>query len=550
MLKNITGKLNGEVQIDLIITDAKVLNVFTMEFIEVDVMIDKGMIIGFGTGNAKEVISASGKYLVPGLIDAHMHIESTMLSPIEYSKVALANGVTTVFADCHEIANVMGMAGIDYMLCNVERALNDINIMLPSSVPCSTIDQEATPINAKDLINYYSDPFVYGLAEVMDFNRVEEGDADYLQKMRDCVRRNLTVDGHMAGLNPKEVDLLRNYGVSTDHECETQADLLERLSRGVAVHIREGSAAKNFTELMPAVTVANNSRISFCSDDISIVDLIEHGSINNIIRKGISEGYQPELLLKMASYNAARAYNLTDKGAIAPGYVAELLLVSDLSEFVIERVIKDGVDMTSQIDFTQSHEIIEDEEILNSVNIVINGDEIDLRPKHNLAIEVHNGSLVTGKDELSANEIEELSKIVVINRYNKTDYAVAYVKGINIGDSVIASSISHDSHNIVIIGKDDNQIRAMIEQVKQTSGGIYYLNDDNFEYLPLEIAGLMSYESINDTYHQFKHLLSLVNDSGIDEPFLTMSFLTLDVIPYLKITDQGLYDFASEQVLN
>lgn len=549
MLKNVSEKVFGEAPVDLIITGAKVFNVFTMEFMQVDVMIDQGMIIGFGTGSAKKIISAKGKYLVPGLIDAHMHIESTMLTPIEYSKVALANGVTTAFADCHEIANVLGTAGIDYMLSNVKRALMDINLMLPSSVPCSSLSNDNNKVDAKDLCNYYSNPCVYGLAEVMDYKRVESGDLDYLQKMQDCASHKLVVDGHMAGLDAKQVEVLRNHAVSTDHECETKSDLLERLSRGVAVHIREGSAAKNFTELMGAVTVANNSRISFCTDDVSIVDLIDNGSINNIIRKGIREGYQPELLLKMATYNAARAYNLTNKGAIAPGYVADLLIIDDMTEFKIDSVFKDGVDVSSLIDFNLAHEQINDENIIKSVNIKVDETTIDLTPKYNLAIEVHNGSLITQKAQVSSEEAKLLPKIVVINRYGKDDYFVSYLKGMNITNQVIASSISHDYHNIVIIGNDDEQIRAMISKIKQSNGGIYALIDNQFTSLPLEVAGLMSYESITDTYTQFKKLLAFTNKLGIDEPFLAMSFLTLDVIPYLKITDIGLYDFATNKLL-
>lgn len=550
MRGNVTAKVMGNEQIDLIITDAKVLNVFTMEFDEVDVMIDRGMIIGFGTGQAKEIINGAGKYLVPGLIDSHMHIESTMLSPVEYSKVALANGVTTVFADCHEIANVLGTEGIDFMLCDVERAYIDINVMLPSSVPCSKISSDNNELLAKDLDPYYNDPYVYGLAELMDYARVEAGDSDYLQKIKDCAKRNLVIDGHMAGLNTKQVEVLRNYKVSTDHECETKQDLLERLSRGVNVHIREGSAAKNFTELMSAVTVANNSMISFCSDDISIVDLIDKGSINNIIKIGIEQGYDPALLLKMASYNAARAYNLTDKGAIAPGYVADLLLVDDLKAFKIDAVYKDGINMNKYIDFTQAHDQLRDENVLDAIKIAVDENTINLKPKHNIAIELNNGSLVTGKVEVLAADVENLSKVVVINRYGLDNYFVSYVKGLDVGNGVIASSISHDYHNIVIIGKYDEQIRKMIKFIKTTRGGIYTLYDNQIDYCQLEIAGLMSNQSIEQTYIKFKQLLKQVKYLNLDEPFLAMSFITLDVIPYLKITDQGLYDFESHQLIN
>lgn len=550
MLLNLTDKINGNKEIDLLITDAKVFNVFTMEFMEANVMVDLGMIIGFGQVPAKQIINANGKYLLPGLIDGHMHIESTMLTPIEYSKIALANGVTTVFADYHEIANVLGKNGIDYMLCEVEKAYMDINVMLPSSVPCSKVSNDNNELTAKDLVGYYSDPFVYGLAELMDFERVENWDEDYIQKMRDCIRHNLTIDGHMAGLNSKQVDLLRSYKVATDHECETKQELLERLSRGVKIQIREGSAAKNFTELMSAVTVANNSQISFCTDDISIVDLVEKGSINNIIKKGISEGYAPELLIKMATFNAASAYNLTDKGAIAPGYVADLLLVDDLEQFKIEKVFKDGLVMNDKIDFTINNDEVDTDITTNSVNICIDEKIIDLTPKHDIAIEVSNGSLVTGKAAVSENERDSLSKIVVLNRYGKDNYFVSYIKGIDLSDGVIASSISHDYHNIVIIGHNDDEIKKMIKYIKNSNGGVYTLFNGQIDHLKLDVAGLMSSESINETYISFKRLLDTVDFIDFDEPFLAMSFLTLDVIPFLKITDRGLYDFETHTLLN
>ncbi len=550
MLINITEKLQGTKPIDLMISNGKVFNVFTMEFMEVNILIDKGMIIGFGEADAKEIVNANGKYIIPGLIDSHMHIESTMLRPVEYSKVALANGVTTVFADCHEVANVLGTDGIDFMLCETERALIDINVMLPSSVPCSKINNDNNQLLAADLEPYYSDPFVYGLAEVMDYSRVHSADADYTKKIKDCMRRNLTVDGHMAGLTPIEVDLLRNHGISTDHECETKEELLERISRGVNVFIREGSAAKNFTELMEAVTLYNHNMISFCTDDISIVDLVEKGSINNIIRKGLKQGYNLEMLIKMATYNAARAYNLRDKGAIAPGYIADLLIVDDFEQFIISKVFKDGLDMSSAIDYMSIDSEIKTDAVFNSLNINIDEQQIDLIPSLDIAIEVSNGSLVTGKHNVNESEKADLNKIVVINRYGKADYFVAYVKGIDVGNRVIASTISHDYHNLVLIGKNDDQIREMIRQIKLTDGGVYTLVDDQFNHCKLDIAGLMSNQTIDETYNSFKRILNDVDDIDFDEPFLAMSFLTLDVIPYLKITDKGLFDFESHQLLN
>lgn len=550
MLINITEKLQGKKEVDILITNGKVFNVFTMEFMEVDILIDKGMIIGFGHGVAKEVINASGKYIIPGLIDSHMHIESTMLRPIEYSKVALANGVTTAFADCHEIANVLGSDGIDFMLCEAERAHIDLNMMLPSSVPCSKISNDNTELKAADIAPYYDDPFVYGLAEVMDYSRVEDNDLDYTKKIKDCIRRNLTVDGHMAGLTTKQVDLLRNHGVSNDHECETAQDLLERITRGVNVFIREGSAAKNFTELMEAVTIENNSMISFCSDDISIVDLVEKGSINNIIRIGIKQGYDPKLLIKMATYNAARAYNLRDKGAIAPGYVADLLLIDDIEEFSIKNVFKDGIEMSEKIDFMKIESKVKKDEVFKAININVDVEKLNLKPKHNIAIEMINGSLVTGKHYMNPGEEETLNKIIVINRYGKKDYFVGYIKGMDLGEEVIASTVSHDYHNIVVIGKDDAKLKKMISHLKKTKGGIFATTNNQIINCELEIAGLMSNQTIDRTYNNFKQLLSTVENSEIEEPFLAMSFMTLDVIPHLKITDRGLFDFESHCLIN
>lgn len=534
--------------IDLNIINANVLNVFTLEFMNVDVMINNGMIIGFGKCSASVIIDAKEKYLVPGLIDGHMHIESTMLTPIDYSKIALANGVTTVFADCHEIANVLGTTGIDFMLEEIEKSGMDIRLMLPSSVPCSNISGHSNQIVANDLLPYYDNKFVNGLAEVMDFGRIADSDTDYIQKLTDCKKKGLVIDGHMAGLNGDQVDLLRHYSVSTDHECETQKDLVERISRGVNVHIREGSAAKNFTELMKAVTIENHNSVSFCSDDTSIVDLVEKGSINNIIKLGIKQGYKPELLLKMASYNAARAYNLTNLGAIASGYIADLVLLNNLEMFEIDQVIKSGT-IADGPDFQQSTNIT-NESLRQTVNININTSNIDLTPKYNIAIGVTNGSLVTDKVELNSDELSYLNKVVVINRYGESKFFSSYIKGINISKGAIASTISHDNHNLVIIGSDDQSIKSIINKVNDSNGGIYTLVDGEFDYCPLEVGGLMTNLSIDETYNNFKRLLNAVDKLGFDELFLAMSFLTLDVIPYLKITDQGLYDFDANELLS
>lgn len=546
-MRDLVDKIEGQVEVDLAVVNVSVLDVFNLKFVTRDVIIDQGKIIGFGQVKAKKVIDGSGKYLVPGLIDAHMHIESTMLNPVEYSKVALANGVTTAFADVHEIANVLGTDGIDYMLEAIESAKMDIQLMLPSSVPCSNIATENRQIDAASLYRYYDNSAVLGLAELMDYNRVERCDPDYIQKINDCLNEGLFVDGHMAGLSSQQVDLLRNYGVSSDHECETAIDLLERLERGVNVFIREGSAAKNFKQLMPAVTIANNPAISFCSDDISIVDLIDHGSINNIIKLGINSGYQPELLLKMATYNAARAYNIRDKGAIAPGYIADLVLVSDLSTFSVEATIKDGVVIKkTDLDFTKPDLSVTNNKFDNTLNVVVDPARIDLNPPLDIAIGAKNGTLVTTKLEIK--DKTKLCKIVVINRYGLERYFVSYIAGFDLKDGAIASTISHDSHNLVIIGSDDQSIRKLLKCIKQTSGGIYTYLNDKFEVCPLAIAGLISNLSINQTYTNFKSMLDTV-DLELDEPFLTMSFLTLDVVPDLKITDCGLYDFSNKRLM-
>ncbi|WOO87795.1 adenine deaminase C-terminal domain-containing protein [Mollicutes bacterium LVI A0039] len=534
--------------VDINILNAKVLNVFTMEFIDEDVMIKDNMIVGFGRLDATQTIDAAGKYLVPGLIDGHMHIESTMLTPVDFSKVALSNGVTTAFADCHEIANVLGTKGIDFMLGEIEKSLMDIRLMLPSSVPCSRINKGSNQICASDLQEYYSNPLVNGLAEVMDYNRLANNDKDYVKKLQDCVEANMPIDGHMAGLDISQVDKSRVHGISTDHECETTTDLIERISRGVHIHIREGSAAKNFTELMSAVNLKNHNQISFCTDDISIVDLIEKGSINNIIKKGIKQGYEPELLLKMATLNAARAYNINNIGAIAPGYVADIVILDNLEEFKINSVIKSGKIMDDYIGF-ENEVKLQNEMVANTINIVLDENQIDLQPKQSIAIGINNGTLITEKHEVEEHEKHDLCKVVVINRYGEEKYCVSYLKGIELSNETIGSTISHDHHNVVIIGKSDEEIRKLIKCIKNSNGGIFSLVGNKLNNCPLDVAGLMSTESIANTYVEYKKLLESVSHINFDEIFLAMSFLTLDVIPYIKITDIGLYDFTENKII-
>lgn len=544
-------------QVDLCCINGKVLNVFSREFEEKTLWIDQGMIVATGERDgltAQETFDAAGAYIVPGMIDAHVHIESSMVAPSELGKALLASGTTTIVTDPHEIANVCGIAGLKYMINDAAQTPLDIFFMLPSSVPCAPFEHNGATLKAEDLRPLYTEPSVNGLAEVMDYPAVANQEPDIMQKIHDAQQFGYHADGHGSGLNAEQLDVYRQAGIDTDHECTTIQQAQERLSAGFWTFLREGSVERDLEQIIGVVTESNAQRFAFCTDDKLISDILTEGSINYCVQLAIKHGIRPETAYTMASYNAAQAHKLTDHGALSTGFIADLVVLKDLKTATIEKVMKAGKwitpTATKPLNFSQNtvHQQLKPTDLkislttdyCNVIGVIPNHIETDHLKKH---VSLKNGHFIN-------DTTQDISKMIVVERHHQLGtFGLGLVHGFNITNGAIATTIAHDSHNIVAVGSDDQAIYTAIQAISSTHGGIAVTKGkDILAAMPLPIAGLMSNQSylqaakeltaISAAYQQ----ISLPTDTNFN-PFITLSFLTLPVIPSIKLTDQGLYDF-------
>lgn len=561
-LKKQIDVANKKRKADLVIRNASIVNVFTKALTNGDVAISDGVIVGIGHYEGIQEIDASGKYIAPGLIDAHVHIESSMVTPQQFSQVVLPHGVTTVVTDPHEIANVSGTAGLEFMMKDAEATLLDIKFMLPSCVPSTSFENAGAHLSAEDLKPFLKRENVLGLAEVMDFPAVMRGD----EAMLDKLMLSQQIDGHAAGLTDLDINVYGTAGILTDHECVTKEEMIIRLERGMYVMLREGSVAKNLETLLEGVTEQNAHRCLFCTDDKHLDDLIEEGSIDFNVRTAIKQGIAPITAISMASLNAAQCFGLRQKGAIAPGYDADFLLLDSLDEFIISSVYKNGQlaaqsgqyvgPIQSKTDSLAVQDTVRIAELSpTSFQIALGNSTkahvIGINPNNliteHLVLEVPqmDGAFV-------ANIEKDLLKMAVIERHRATgNIGLGIVQGLGLKNGAIATTVAHDSHNIIAVGTNDEDIKTAVEAVQQINGGLVVIqNGKVLTSLPLAIAGLMSEESFEIVYEQLKILDRSLLQIGAPthfNAFLTLSFLSLPVIPHLKLTDRGLFDVASFQ---
>lgn len=542
---------------DLRLTNANVLDVFTKKFVQKDVYLkgDKVFYVGQTTNiDAEKEIDLKGGYLVPGFIDAHMHIESSLVQPTVFGQVALKHGVTRVFADPHEIANVAGVQGIQYMIDASKKTPLNIHYMLPSSVPATPFENNGATLKAKDLKGFYSYNEVAGLGEVMDFPAVANEDSDMLEKIQDALANNRHVDGHAAGLNREQLALYRNVGISTDHESDSQEMALDRVNAGFKVFVREGTVERDEENILPLINDTNEASFAFCTDDKTIADIENEGTIDYNVRLAIKKGLKAEIALKMASYNAAVAHKMENVGAIADGYVADLLVLDRIDEeFTIQSEFVAG----QMYDLNDSQAEMFNMEITplkfdlseDDLKLEINSDKahiIEVEPHHITTTHQIQTMKKTADNLFVATEKQ--NKIVVVERYNNLGYGLGIISGLNIFDGAIASTVSHDSHNLVATGSNDLAIMTAINRLKELGGGQIVVNGqgDILAEMPLSIAGLMSnkpYLAAIDDLEKLQKAYQTISN-GIDfDPFLTLSFMSLPVIPSLKITNKGLWDF-------
>ncbi|MGF9965937.1 adenine deaminase [Bacillus rhizoplanae] len=556
-LQNLIFVANGTKEADLVIRNAQIVNVFTKEIMIGDIAIAEGVIAGIGTYKGKVEIDAKGRYVCPGLIDAHVHIESSMVTPGQFAKVVLPHGVTTVIADPHEIANVHGTTGIQFMLDASENLPLDVYMMLPSCVPATSFEQAGAVLHAEDLSPFLKHPRVLGLAEVMDFPAVFEAKDDMLNKLllTNCI------DGHGAGLSTQHINVYRAAGITTDHECTTKEEMLDRIERGMYVMLREGSVAKNVEALLEAVTEKNAYRCLFCTDDKHLDDLIEEGSIDYNVRFAIKKGIAPITAISMASFYAAQCYGLKTKGAVAPGYDADFLLLDDLETFSIYEVYTKGVRVAANGQYVgEEMKEKQHEAVTNSVYLpAISKKDLQLHMGEGMLaniIGIVSNQLIT-KHIIEAVTIEkgyfipsvrdDQLKIAVVERYKATgQIGIGIVKGFGLQSGAIATTVAHDSHNIIAVGTNDGDLLQAITTIHNIQGGMVVVNNGVvLEQLSLNIAGLMSEEGSEFVYKKITAINTSLQQLGAQtefNPFLTLSFLSLPVIPHLKMTVDGLFD--------
>ncbi|WP_078429297.1 adenine deaminase [Alkalihalobacterium alkalinitrilicum] len=549
-------------QADLVIKNGKIIDVFNGEIIEEDVAITNGKIVGIGSYRGNTYFDAKGCYICPTFIDGHVHIESSMLIPQQLEKVLVPHGVTTLIADPHEIANVSGTEGIQYLIDNSKQSLLDIYFMIPSCVPATPFENAGAVLEAEDITPFYNDPNVLGLAEVMDFPSVLNGNEKMVNKLTSALQSGKLIDGHAAGLNKYGINTYRAAGIQSDHEAVSAEEAKIRLQRGMYLMIRQGSVAKDLEALLPVVTERNARRCLFVTDDKHLDDLVEEGSIDHNVRLAIANGMDPIQAISMATLNTAECFQLKNKGAIAPGFDADLLIISDLHQVTIEDVFLKGKHVVQkgilQAKLTTTEPKPTPVALTNSVNInpVTQDDlKIILSKKTANIIEVIPNSLITNhlqeevdiEEKLFVSSIEkDQLKLAVIERHKQTgNIGLGIVKGMKLKEGAIATTVAHDSHNIIVCGTNDSDIVKAISEIEDMQGGIAIVKEGKLlNALPLPISGLLTDQDYKITLEQMKSLntsLSLLGFSGDFNPFLTLSFLALPVIPDLKLTDTGLF---------
>lgn len=540
-------------QVDYHLTGGQVLNVFNQEFEEKDLWIKGEKIVFVGDNKdleAKATIDCSDRFLVPGFIDAHLHIESSLLTPSEFGRLSLENGVTRIFADPHEIASVAGISGIQYMLDSAKKTPLHIHYMLPSSVPATPFEHAGATLDADALRPFYQHPEIAGLAEVMDFPAVANGQTDMLKKIADAKAAHRHVDGHGAGLGPVELAVYRSYGIDTDHEATSKKEALDRVNAGMAVFLREGTVERDERALLPAITKANEGHFAFATDDKSAADIQKEGSINFNIALAIKNGLAPELAYTLASYNGANAHHLQNVGALAPGFEADLVILTDPKQVTIDQVMVGG-------QFFKNRQ--EDVLLLPGQQINLTFEQADLtlpldanKPAHVIEIEPHHITTQHQVESVPVNRNgqfapnETFAKVAVIERYHDLGHGLGIIKGLSLKKGAIASTIAHDSHNLIVAGVNDDDMVLAVENLKEIGGGQVVVKDGQVTTLPLPIGGLMSdlpYEELIQKQQTLNEAFAEISPLTFD-PFLTLSFMALPVIPSLKITDQGLFDFT------
>lgn len=549
----------GREKADLVLKNAKYLNVFSNEFLCGDIAVANGLIAGVGKYDGKTEIDVSGKLVLPGFIDAHIHLESSMVTPAEFAKAVVAHGTTTVITDPHEITNVMGIDGVEYMIQASQNLPIDVHFMMPSCVPATEIDESGAELDCKDIDLYLDNKKVLGLAEMMNYVGVINGDKNVLSKIVTSQAHHKKIDGHAPELSGNDLNAYIAAGVYSDHECSTFENALEKLRKGQFIMIREGTAAHNLKALMPLLTQQYYSRCMFATDDKHPSDLLYGGHIDYIVKQALKNGADPIVALKTATHHAARYFLLNNKGAIASGYLADIVVVNNLEDFNVETVFKRGkLVFDGEVKDFSAPTV--DEKLAEKCFDTFHLDSVtpsSFKVDGKLGlIGLVGGELLT-RNLGTADKVDvenDILKIACIERHKGTHHiGVGYVKGYSLKSGAVATSVAHDSHNIITVGCNDDDIAVAVNAIKDNKGGIAVVENGKIKaLLELPIAGLMSDEPLTTVNEKLENAKLSAYELGADksiDPFMTLSFLSLPVIPSLRITTKGVFDAENWKML-
>jgi len=563
-LKEIIRSARGKEPADLLLSNARIINVFSGEIVSGNIAVAHGYIVGFGEYSAKNVVDLDRRFVAPGFIDAHVHIESAMTCVTEFARAVVAVGTTTVVADPHEIANVLGTDGIDYMLQSSKHQPMNIYFTLPSCVPATDMETSGATLSADDLAPFLSHERILALAEMMNFPGVIHENPDVLSKIEKAKAHAKPVDGHAPGLKGPDLYAYIASGISSDHECTTAREAREKLMAGMHIMIREGTGAKNLEALLPAVNEHTARRMMWCTDDRHPHDLLAEGHIDSMVRTAIHKGLDPVIAIQMATINPAEYFGINQAGAVAPGRRADLVIFSDIDAPFIEQVYCRGVLVAENGKMLPEIEKPEPIPFPPSMNVAF--EEIDfsipaaarrIRVIEIIPDQIITNQLITEASISSGAAVSDTSrdilKIAVIERHTGSgNVGKGFVKGFNLKRGALASSVAHDSHNIIVVGTSDDDMKAAVQRIVKMGGGLAAASDSEIRAdLALPIAGLMSQEPLTAVRDQLDHLIHVARGFGtfLNDPFMTLSFLALPVIPEIKITDKGLVDVTQFKVV-
>jgi adenine deaminase len=556
----------GREKPELVLKNAKIVNVFSHEIIDGDIAIDSGKIAGIGNYDGVMNIDIEGQYVSPGLIDGHVHIESSMASPSQFARAIVPRGTTTIIADPHEIANVRGLDGINYILDSSEDLPLNVYVMLPSSVPATPFENAGAVLDAEELNKLINHERILGLGELMNYPGVIAADEGILDKL--VVAKGKIIDGHGPEIHGRALNAYVAAGVRTEHECSTTEEMINRLRLGMYIQIRQGTAARNLETLVRAVSKENMRRCIFCTDDKHPEDILVGGHIDNNLRLAVKNGVDPISAIKMATINAAECYGLKNLGAIAPGLNADLVVFDNLKDFNAVKVFKDGKIVSEnkkvlfevkEYDYSKVTDTVNIKDIDNiNLELKLSSDIVNiirLLP-YNLITQKETRKVDTDNGIFKFNKNLDILKLAVVERHHATgNIGIGLVEGFKLKNGAIATTVAHDSHNLIVIGDNDEDMHLAIKEAARVGGGITICSEGKvLKTLPLPIAGLISNESMEVVNEKLNEMLNIAYEklkvSKDIDPFMTLAFLALPVIPEVKLTDMGLFDVTKFDFMN